>query len=402
VSTVAAGIYLIRPDGLLYVAATLALLVLAWPGQRGRALLARLAAGAPLLMVVIHMLWRHSFYGEWLPNTFYAKSNGWWWECGWRYAASFFLEYGLVVWLLAALAALVVWARRSGFPRLGKTEGGLFQGLEKLLTASAPSLMRGVAVATVLAHVLYYTLIIGGDHFEYRVYSHVVPLLWVSLLWAVNVLMVRRWTAVLALLLALGISWPLPWVHWAKTCELDRRESTRETTEIRHGFRFKTRHYVKLFDDCQTWLIAHFACLRHQGHKMFLLEQLADHPTRAEGSRISGAGFPIMATKTVGYTGWVLPHVCILDQHGLNDYVIARAPLEPQRFRIMAHEHLPPPGYEASFGVNVVLSNRTFVVKPRAAPLTAEDIRRIEAHWFRWLQAPMNTPPPAARPLAAG
>ena len=33
-----------------------------------------------VLIVGLHLLWRHSYYGFWLPNTFYAKVGGFWYK----------------------------------------------------------------------------------------------------------------------------------------------------------------------------------------------------------------------------------------------------------------------------------------------------------------------------------
>jgi hypothetical protein len=41
---------------------------------RGRLILGLLLV---VFVLLIHFLWRHHFYGEWLPNTFYLKATGW-------------------------------------------------------------------------------------------------------------------------------------------------------------------------------------------------------------------------------------------------------------------------------------------------------------------------------------
>ena len=46
-----------------------------------------------LLIGAGFLLWRGSYYGELLPNTFFAKSSGWEWKDGIRYLGSFFLVY---------------------------------------------------------------------------------------------------------------------------------------------------------------------------------------------------------------------------------------------------------------------------------------------------------------------
>ena len=97
---------LTRPDGWLTVAGCLPLALLT---LRARATLrAREAvAWSPLLLPVLHVAWRRSYYGEWLPNTWFAKQVAAWPESGLRYAASFALEYALFVWLGIALLWLV-------------------------------------------------------------------------------------------------------------------------------------------------------------------------------------------------------------------------------------------------------------------------------------------------------
>jgi hypothetical protein len=101
-----AGLALIRPDGVMF-----ALPVLALAALRGapRANLVR-AALVCAIPFAIHLVARHAYYGDWLPNTFYAKSGGRD-EVpeGWRSFISFLAETGGWVWL-AALPALA-WRR---------------------------------------------------------------------------------------------------------------------------------------------------------------------------------------------------------------------------------------------------------------------------------------------------
>jgi arabinofuranosyltransferase len=64
---------LTRPEGILATVLVGAGLILA----SGRAAFGRLRRAAPLvgLTVLAHELWRLSYYGSWLPNTFYAKTG---------------------------------------------------------------------------------------------------------------------------------------------------------------------------------------------------------------------------------------------------------------------------------------------------------------------------------------
>ena len=72
-----------RPDGLLAVAATVA--VVAHAVLRRRVSWRSAAAwSTPLLAIVAHLIWRRATYGDWLPNTDYAKYLAPWPEAGAR------------------------------------------------------------------------------------------------------------------------------------------------------------------------------------------------------------------------------------------------------------------------------------------------------------------------------
>ena len=99
IATAAACSYLTRPDGLLFVTATLLLLMIYFVINGTHGLTKKLAAGIPLLSVPLHFIWRKNVYGEWLPNSYYAKVVSLWPESGIRYVMSFILEYGILVWI---------------------------------------------------------------------------------------------------------------------------------------------------------------------------------------------------------------------------------------------------------------------------------------------------------------
>lgn len=65
---------LVRMDVVLCTAIlTLAMMVKC----RGQVVRITLLAGLAVVPILLHMLWRHSYYGEWLPNTYYMKVTGW-------------------------------------------------------------------------------------------------------------------------------------------------------------------------------------------------------------------------------------------------------------------------------------------------------------------------------------
>ncbi len=360
---------LTRPDGLLLVAASVAIAAwLAWRSGTARARRGMAAALAPLLAVAAHLAWRRSTYGEWVPNTYYAKHVAPWPESGVRYAASFALEYALWAPGLVALAALTRWRRRA--PR---DEGA---------PPEAPVVPVLVA-ATLLAHFAYYTLLIGGDHFEYRVYAQWVMLGLVGVVAALGRSAMAPRHALAALGLCVAASIPLPWVHHLETRGLTTRAETHVMVRpIAQAFPSFARPYVGAFDALQAWLIPHLVGVRHQEHKVFCEEQLRRYPTSWRSLRV-GAGDPVLVERTVGVPGWSLPEVAIIDLFGLNDRVIARTPVPPSHGpRRMAHDRQPPPGYVECFVPNVLVRGGGFRVYQRREPLTPERIRFCERRFM--------------------
>ena len=140
---------LTRPDGGLF-ALVAGLFFLGEILLRRRALRAGLAWVAPYALIVgAHLLWRHAYYGYWLPNSFYAKVPGAWWEQGWRYLSLFAEDYRVQWFLPLALVALLFGRR-----------------FVHVLFAAAIGLF------------LLYLLYVGGDRFEFRFLVVIFPYLY--------------------------------------------------------------------------------------------------------------------------------------------------------------------------------------------------------------------------------
>jgi arabinofuranosyltransferase len=351
----AAALALTRPDGLLFCAASAGLAAYAAYEQRSLRVAASLA---PFVIVVAHLAFRVSTYGALLPNTYYAKHIGSWPESGARYAASFIVEYGLYVPLL--LLGVGLWRRRIARP------------------ASAAFVVGALAL---VIHVAYYTFIVGGDHFEYRVYSHLVPWVWVATIWLLpRVLDGAR--AVFAVLGAsLAVSLPIPWLHWARTHDKTTRAATVFLMEpIAPAFPPPLRTLLEPWDDWQRWLILRYVCRRHQEHKIYVDVQRRFYPARAEGRGAVGRDWPTLAVGGVGVPGWTLPNVAIIDIHGLNDLVVARTPPDRHRPRRMAHDRWAPPAYVSCLQPNVVIEARRAIIHER--PLSDADIVACEERFL--------------------
>jgi arabinofuranosyltransferase len=358
-SASAAMVYFARPDGALPVLATVALWAL-WALRARPTPRRALAPLAPLLAVAAHLAWRRRLYGEWVPNTYFAKVASAWPESGARYLLSFVLEYALWVWVALAAFALL---RRGAARRSGVRE--------------APSAGAVAAAATVLAHVAYYTLVIGGDHFEYRVFSYTLLLAFVSFVWLLGRVDAGPWQAI-ALLGAFALcSLPIPWVHWLATKDLRSAQQTFLLVErIAPRFPAIARPYVEMFDDLQQWLIQRYCCVRHQEHKVFFRYLHSDHQRPPVAGDLPGP-YPVAALGNPGTYTWNAPAVNVIDLGGLSDRVIARAPGDMYLHRL-AHDRRAPAGYVECFRPNVTWAWQGYTASPRDVPLTPAEIRRCE------------------------
>jgi arabinofuranosyltransferase len=366
----AALTYLTRPDGILVVMGTGLILLLHFLWEyRGRTRLwVALLQAAPLLAMPAHLLWRYTTYGEWLPNTYYAKHVEAWPESGLRYAASFFLENGVWVWLIVLLVWLIV-AGQAFFRSTGSR-------LWSQVRENYPLL---VMLGVVLGHFSYYTLIIGGDHFEYRVYSHLILLLFASAIWLLSRITRLAGPVLAGLAIFILASYPIPWTHWLETKDLKGREETLFLTRpIAQRFPSWARPVAGQWDDWQKWLIARMVCTRHQEHKILHLGLVDWLPTRAEGSKLKWKDRPIIADGTVGVVGWILPEVAVLDLKGLNDWIVARRPvqIESHEDRRMAHDRHACPDYVRCLRPNVIFKDHKIHIYERE--LTDHDIRTCQ------------------------
>jgi arabinofuranosyltransferase len=363
---------LTRPDGLLYVAATVVMLAgtirTLDAGMRRRT---GLVAGAGALTLLAYTVWHHHSYGAFFPNTFYAKVARHWPEAGVRYLASFVLEYALLWWIAVMLL-------------LGVTRVPSLLAWRPAAPALVRAVVRCVAPATVIAHAAYYTFVVGGDHFEYRVYVPLVPLAFISFVWAMGML---RWSAARAtVVLALFVmcSWVIPGTHWLATRGLRTRAETAALVfPVAPALPGVLRWYAEPFDELQQWLIARMICVRHQEHAMFYESKIAGMPPREDGERITGDALPVAAAGEAGYIAWVLPNVAIIDTFGLNDYYVARN--TEHTSQRMAHSRAPPPGYVEAFAANMYIEDGSWKELPRKQPLTGDDIVAIERRFDAWL-----------------
>lgn len=396
-SLAAVALTLTRPDGLLFAGATVFLIAFAIYGKvetSRRAALKLTLAAAPLLTIPVHLIWRRAVYKSWLPNTYYAKTiaGRFWYQSGTRYFLSFVLEYALWIWLIVFLAVAVIEARR-------------FLKSKKI---NSPELGALVVGAAVFGQIFYYTAVIGGDHFEYRVYSQLILLTPISFLWLLNRLQLTPRSTVLAISLFIACSWPIPWIHWSATYNiLGRKRSVVLRASVAYAIQKRfpgtpgiLLAYPRAFDRLQDWLIGHYVCMRHQEHKNFYLYLKETLPSREAGMTLPVENYPVHVASSVGVVSWVLPRVNVIDILGLNDYVAARNQ-DVTSFIVMAHERRPPDGYIECFEPNVDFIQDHFDVHERPIPLTAERIKTCEEQFAALVEGPAGrrAPVPVKNPI---
>ena len=150
----------------------------------GRGMIARrnlLRAALFVAPVGAHMLWRHSYYGTWLPNTLSAKTGNLSGQLasGWEYVQSYFTHAGVLVWLALFGVALGIVARRRDV----------------------------LAVSTLAAAVIGYVCLVGGDWMPFfRFMSPFEPFCFLLVDLAARTIIERRERAANLAILAFGVA----------------------------------------------------------------------------------------------------------------------------------------------------------------------------------------------------
>ncbi len=286
-------------------------------------------------VVTAHFLWRYGYYGEWLPNTYYAKHVRPWYESGFRYLWAAALETGL--YLLLPLTWVALRERWRWY--------------------------RDGAYALVLLCIgthLYYLLRIGGDHFEYR------PL---DFYWPLLALPAAEGIAHLGARLATGLQW-VRWLPW--------RVGSRAwavflfvpvlfyTSTLQSGLLLGSTGWL-LAAPGMPAIVAISSDLRQQSVRQFV-----GYPVKSHGGiaiynsslwmpyeKMERGIIPedaVMSTFAIGIMPYYVPDVTIIDTNGLTDATVARNPVTTLNHeRILAHDRNPPPGYLQQRGVNFSL-----------------------------------------------
>ena len=350
---------LTRPEGLLLAACCVGWFVvhralrdrmLDWRGT--------LALAGPFVVLIGgHFLARFRYYGEWLPNTYYAKHVGPWYESGYRYLSAAAIETGLLLLIPLAYVALRL--------RWREHRDGIY----------------ALVLLLVVTHMAY-LLEIGGDHFEYRPLDYYWPLLAVPAAEGVARLGVglsavlktgsRRLRWVGGRTLAVVFFAPL--LFYASAIQAALLFEGDATVKLGH-----TGH-IKLNEENAAWLLAAPAThalvaisndlrglsLRHAVGASFVIHresvayQLQEWRPYMNAERGVIPADAVTLVSTIGVQSYYLPDLRAIDLLGLTDATIARNPVvHSNNERRIAHDRWPPAGYLQRRGVNIRISGAT-------------------------------------------
>lgn len=333
---------LTRPDGMLIGGAALATAAAVLAARR-RLRFGELAAHALVFggIVGAHLLFRHAYYGDWVPNTYYAKVGGRaWWEMGSAYLACFAIEYAAWLWIPF-----------------------LFAGVRGFLTdhrAEAPLLLA----AAVVPHVVYVASI-GGDHFEFRPVDLYFPFLFVLMgrgaAALCDGLLPRLGVVAYAAVVALGLV-AIPWQsHRQFTKDYAVGFPGLGAAPERVGFLDPANDPLYRWPVVRRLALAHrdllrgmtsrLVGIRQEEHALFLATVIP------EGRRLRAlvaAGVLPQDTHIAINAVGAIPYYSdlrVLDRLGLTDAVVAKS--APGELRVMAHDRHATFDYAASSGVDL-------------------------------------------------
>ena len=300
------------------------------------------------VLVTAHFLFRYGYYGDWLPNTYYAKHVRPWYESGFRYLWAAALETGLYLLLPLTWVALRERWRRY--------RDGIY----------------ALVLLCIGAH-LYYVMRIGGDHFEYR------PL---DFYWPLLALPAAEGLVYLGARLAARLQWKRTFVRggveypraWAVAIFVPVLfYSSAIQGALLDEDNLNTVGHIELDDKNAGWLlmapgmpvlVAISNDLRRQSARQFVRLPTALH--RRDSNNVIAVASPyekmergiipddaVTYVLAAGITPYYVPDLQFIDQYGLTNATVAHNPAtHPNHARYMAHDRTPPPGYLQQRGVN--------------------------------------------------
>ncbi|MCY4390002.1 MAG: hypothetical protein OXC18_23135 [Desulfurellaceae bacterium] len=304
-------------------------------------------------LVMAHFTFRYGYYGEWLPNTYYAKHVRPWYESGFRYLVAAALETGLYVLIPLAFVAL-----RERWRRWRDSSYAL-------------------VLLCILVHMAY-VMRIGGDHFEYRPLDFYWPLLAAPV--ATGIVHLGSWmTDGLRRVQRFGsyARWAGPWtctivlfvpvlfyVGAIQSVLLFKDDVLRprpdkleiELNEKNAGWLLTVPGMpaiVAISNDLRKQSARHYVGLRAGLFQQVTNERIAQWKDYEKVERGVIPDDALAAFASPGLPFYYLRDMKVIDIHGLADATVARSPVKRLNHeRRIAHDRFPPPGYLQQRGVN--------------------------------------------------
>ena len=312
-----------------------------WPDRR---LIRELVwlVGPCVVLVAAHFLFRYAYYGEWLPNTYYAKHVRPWYEAGFRYVLAAAVETGLYLLLpLAFFALRDRWRARR-------------------------ELAYALPLVCIVPH-LAYLMRIGGDHFVYRPLDFYWPLLAVPAsvgivcladrlrAWLRRPAQGRRGVPVGALALFLPVLFYTTFVQNASLYWEEEIDPPLLVWAVDLGTSVApgALPLLAITEDLSESLKPRFVRVPVSIHRDFAAWRISDWSAYEHMERAAIPDDAVMASGAIGILPFYVSALTIVDIWGLTDATVARNPVAtPNRHRRIAHDRRPPPGYMEARGAN--------------------------------------------------
>lgn len=312
-----------------------------------------------LVPVLLHFCFRYFYYGDWLPNTYYAKFVRPWPEAGFNYFTLATLENGLYLWVPLAVVGC--------FARL-RLSGDSCHAIYLLVIAAYCAAMGRV----------------GGDHFEFRLLDFFWPFLALSAVEGAYYLVFRlrkspknfglgsRFLAGAVLIVPLTYMGSTQWARYCASYGLETRDETFHLAPKLTVESFPTAFLLPGMDKIATtynaslaYCVEHDIALSQTEHKVFW--QLGVDRWFPYHDALAVAPLPddlVAAYPSIGVYSYSLRGLEIVDTLGLTDAYVARLPCEiPNKDRNMAHDRLTPADYLKSRNVNIQIFPATETVE---------------------------------------
>ena len=333
---------------------------------------------APFALIVgAHFLFRYAYYGEWLPNTYYAKHVRPWYEAGFKYLWAAALETGLYL-----LLPLAWYAMRQ---RWRDARDGAY----------------ALILLIVATHMLFLARL-GGDLYEFRPMDFYWPLLAVPAVegitrlgdWIADKLRYMRtnmregvfrlhlspdsasahsaspiWVSLCALLLFVPALFYANAMQWAILFEAEKIDKYAWTIHIEldeqnAGWLLAApgmKALAAVSNDLRGGIIRQFLGKRFAEQREFTDMQIRKYQPYENMERGIIPDDAVMHGYSIGVLFYYLPELTAIDMHGLTDIAVARTPPKHKSNskRKIAHDRLPQPGYLEERGVNIEVHDAT-------------------------------------------